>query len=91
MSAPVQGAPVADLTATAGGQGSFSYADTKVFGPRQQRQAWAQTPSGIIVPTSLIYPGTGGGAKAPGRRYYGSRAVGFNPNGLVLLRLMKLE
>jgi hypothetical protein len=36
-------------------------------------------------------PGGGGGARAPGKRLYGSRAVGYSPNGLVLIRLMRIE
>lgn len=95
--------PRPELQATGGGQGSFSYADTKVYGPRQPRQPYYNVQrtydtatglilSELIIPTSVfVIPGSGGGAKAPGKRYYGSRATGFKPQGLVLLRLMKLE
>src|ERR1044072_3008737 len=91
-----------DLLATAGGQGAFSYLDTKVYGPRQQRQSyneivWDIDPStgaaiarGTVGTGKLIVPGTGGSAKAPGKRYFGSRAIGYNPNGLVLIRLIKI-
>jgi|SRR3954447_2239869 hypothetical protein len=99
-----------ELPATAGGQGSFSYLDTKVYGPRQQRQlydmyrkAWVYTHSSqnrtdgafvenvpISPPLGFIIPGTGGSAKAPGGRYFGSRAIGYSPNGLVLIRLIKI-
>lgn len=79
-----------DLPATAGGQGSFSYINTKVYGPRQMPSSYVKTQSGLLVPTHIVVPGSGGGARAPGKRYYGSRAVGFKPEGLVLLRLMKL-
>lgn len=78
--------------ATAGGRGSFSYVDTKVYGPQQGPSQWVMTRNGVLVPSgSSIVPGTGGGARAPGKRYYGSRAIGFKPDGLVLIRLMKLE
>lgn len=92
----------AELQATAGGNGNFSYADTTVYGNRQDRtrfanRTWAKV-GGLWVPTAagglagpLIVPGTGGGAKLPGKRYYGSRAVGFNPNGAVLIRLFKVS
>ena len=103
-------APRPFLPATPGGQGSFSYSDTKVYGPRQLPQmytAWLQWYDSVtglpqVNPTTgelirqplgskgLIIPGTGGSAKAPGRRYFGSRAIGFNPNGLVLIRLIKV-
>lgn len=91
--------------ATAGGQGSFSYLDTKVYGPRQQRQlyvvravGWSGSVDGdeprydqqVEGAPKFLIPGTGGSAKAPGRRYFGSRAIGFNPNGLVLIRLIKI-
>ena len=108
-------APHPVVPATPGGQGSFSYLDTKVYGPRQLPQMYNRIRfkwdyseftydpiSGYRVnggvtenvpispPKGLIIPGTGGSAKAPGRRYFGSRAIGFNPNGLVLIRLIKV-
>lgn len=96
-------APRPLIVATAGGQGAFSYLDTKVYGPRQQRQMyqgyrqWYDDVTGVpldtvqpLGPKGLILPGTGGSAKAPGKRYFGSRAVGFSPNGLVLIRLIKI-
>lgn len=91
-----------DMPASAGGQGAFSYLDTKVYGPRQQRQPFTRTVyvynrvtgqpdlSQSIPTGKLIIPGTGGSAKAPGRRYFGSRAIGFKPEGLVLIRLIKI-
>lgn len=104
ISVPYAGStPRPELEATSGGRGSFSYADTKVYGPRQSSQYWitarrAWDPltglliSELLVPTTkLIVPGTGGGAKAPGKRNYGSQAVGFKPQGLVLIRLLKLD
>lgn len=91
----------AEVQGTAGGHGSFSYADTTVYGNRQDRTAFAGRPwslvGGVWVPGaagpstgSLIVPGTGGGAKLPGKRNYGSRAPGFSPNGAVLIRLFKI-
>ena len=92
----------AQVLATAGGQGSFSYADTTVYGNRDDKTPYANRVWGLVggiwVPVStgpatgpLIVPGTGGGAKLPGKRYHGSRARGFNPNGAVLIRLFKVE
>lgn len=97
------------LPATNGGRGSFSYLDTKVYGPRTQRQMYNMFPRftvndrsipyndvilGFNVPVSpprgFIIPGTGGSAKLPGRRYFGSRGIGYSPNGLILLRLIKI-
>lgn len=90
-----------ELTATDGGRGSFSYADTSVHGPRQYRGFGftlkrtfenGDLISEIWVPASgVIYPGTGGGAKIPGQRKFGSRAVGFSPNGAVLIRLSRIS
>lgn len=117
--------PRSILFATSGGQGSFSYSDTKVYGPRQQPQIYtaytdwyrlsqisSQDRQLIVDPISglltyadgdvlslsrtnlgskgLIIPGSGGSAKAPGKRFFGSRAIGYNPNGLVLIRLIKI-
>jgi hypothetical protein len=91
------------VASTGGGRGSFSYADTKVYGTPQPVTIWLprsyqiNTNTGEVVwkqettGSALIVPGGGGGAKAPGKRYYGSRAVGFKPDGMVLLRLMKLD
>lgn len=80
---PGTGAPTTQMTpATSGGKGSFSYADTSVYGPSQQRANLAGFP---------IKPGGGGGARAPGNRKYGSRALSYNPNGVVLVRLTKIE
>lgn len=93
-----------ELQATAGGLGSFSYADTTVYGNRQDRTGYINSMrfawvGGVYLPVysapsssgSLIVPGTGGGAKLPGKRYYGSRAVGASPNGAVLIRLFKVS
>lgn len=120
--------------ATAGGQGSYSYADASVYGPRQFRSSYqtvqllgksrskaeseyfgdyfdAQSnglPNGEIeyrsVPYSntpvsgqggaplilLIIPGGGGGARPLKNLKYGSRAPGFSPDGVVVVRLIKI-
>lgn len=70
---------------TNGGQGSFSFADTSVFGDKDVRTFWAAGGSG-----GLVIPGGGGGAKLPGNRKAGSKAVSYSPNGLVLLRLVRV-
>lgn len=70
-----------------GGQGSFSFANTSVFGPGEQRKFGPfETPGHRY----LTVPGVGGGAKANKLLKYGSRAPGFNPNGAVFIRLYKL-
>lgn len=48
--------------------------------------------SGSEDPVYLpVIPGAGGGVRANRKHPYGSRAAGYNPNGLVLLRLIKLD
>lgn len=97
--------------ASNGGQGSFSYSDTSVYGPRENRGfgysesrkydnagqliSITKSPMGSRSPAygggGPIIPGGGGGAKLPGKRYFGSRAVGFNPDGAVVIRLFKVN
>lgn len=88
--------------ASNGGQGSFSYSDTSVYGPRENRgpgygeeRKYDDTGQLISITKSfggyMIAPGGGGGAKLPGKRYFGSRVVGFNPDGAVLIRLFKIN
>lgn len=72
-----QTAPSRSENAQSGGQGSFNYGDTSKYGPRQNAV-------GVI-------PGAGGGAKFNALQMYGGRAVGANPNGAVLLRVVKLS
>jgi hypothetical protein len=60
-----------------GGQGSFNYGDTSKYGPRQNAVGAA--------------PGGGGGAKFNPLQMYGGRSVGSNPNGAVLIRVVKLS
>lgn len=88
--------------ATAGGQGSFSYADTSVYGQRQFRQPWTYLQpqslpdSGVVtlVPktetANLVAPGGGGGARPISNLKVGSRATGYSPNGVVVIRLMTI-
>lgn len=64
-----------------GGQGSFSYADTSVYGARGQA---------AYVGSARIVPGAGGGARATGNRKAGSRSSGYSPKGLVVVRVFKI-
>ena len=86
-----------------GGQGSFSYGDTSVYGPRDFRDNFIQINKAVdpytyevIRETPIqtgwgIVPGGGGGAKAPGKRWHGSRALSFDPNGVVIIKVFKIE
>lgn len=88
--------------ATAGGQGSFSYADTSVYGQRQFRQVWiysrpiSKLPydgTYTMAPTttdSSLVPGGGGGARPITNLKVGSRAPGYSPDGIVVIRLVKI-
>jgi len=66
---------------TSGGQGSYSFGDTTMFGNRETRDSSGFGGQG--------YGGGGGGAKV-GTMKYGSRAPGFDPNGAVIIRLTKI-
>ena len=100
---PYISGPRPEIQATGGGQGSFSYADTSMYGVRQPRQQFVAIrrtydgntgliSSEVLVPSGIfVVPGTGGGTKLPGKRLYGSRATGFSPKGAVLLRLTKID
>lgn len=63
-------------TASHGGRGSYSFADTSVHGPRQSRVG--------------LVPGGGGGATLEGSSHYGSKALKAKPNGVVFVRLVKV-
>lgn len=88
----------APVVGTDGGLGSFSYADTSVYGPHQPQQTIVKTfngagnPHWTHAPIVESYPnlrgGSGGGAHKDARKF-GSNAVGYSPNGLVLIRLIK--
>lgn len=97
--------PVINHLATAGGQGSYSFADTSVYGARQFRQAWVYVQklnvfanglrTGVFTEelhttTQLIIPGTGGGARPFPNMKYGGRGSGFSPDGIVILRLTQI-
>jgi hypothetical protein len=88
--------------ASGGGKGSFSFGDTSVYGPGQTRQQFMQesytfspldgsissvtlTPSG-----KLVMAGIGGGAHRNDLKY-GSQAPGYFSQGMVLIRLYKLD
>lgn len=60
---------------SSGGQGSYSFADTSVYGNRGIRE--------------LFVPGGGGGAKI-GTFKFGGAAVSWLPQGAVILRLTKI-
>lgn len=64
--------------ATSGGQGSYSYGDPSMYGSRELA-------SGTTMPG-----GSGGGARM-GTLKHGSRAPGFDPNGLVVIRISKID
>lgn len=66
-----------------GGKGSYSFGDPSIFGIGQA----ASFPPGAYAFT----PGIGGGGryKKLATNGYGSRAPGYNPNGVVFIRLMK--
>jgi hypothetical protein len=67
--------------ASSGGQGSFAFGDTSVYGPRGSKAS----SSG-----KTIVPGAGGGAKPiPGVKA-GSYATDFDPNGAVIVRVSKV-
>lgn len=94
--------PLVRHDATAGGQGSFSFADTSVYGQRQFRQPWSYLritggyPVGPVVLTpvvsqsNLVTPGGGGGARPLTNLKVGSRATGYSPDGVVVLRLVTI-
>lgn len=96
------GPPINAVIATNGGQGSFSFGDTSVFGSRGFRSnfidatraydpATGEVISSIPKPTSYqVVAGGGGGAKAPGKRWHGSKASGYSPNGTVIIKLFKV-
>lgn len=93
---------VPPVLATEGGRGSLNFADTSVYGARGPLGTYSQllfdynpvTGDLIAVVESLIEsqlnPGSGGGARIPGNRKYGSRAQGYSHDGAVLVRLTKL-
>jgi hypothetical protein len=77
--------------ASNGGQGSYSYADTSVYGIRQYRQPFTGEPGSPNLNPAII-PGGGGGVKInEGAQLAGSKAVGYSPDGCVLIRIYKVD
>jgi hypothetical protein len=72
--------------ASNGGQGSYSFADTSVFGVRQYKQT--MTDGSASAP---IIPGGGGGVRANHTTPAGSKATGYSPDGAVLIRIFKVD
>lgn len=77
------------LLASNGGRGAYAFDDTTVFGDRGLRMATSEAMN-RGNPMEVI-SGSGGGARANRQLPYGSRAVGYNPNGIVLIRLTRIE
>lgn len=80
--------------ASSGGRGSFSYADTSVFGARQLRSThpaavWRPGTPTPEVP-QIVVAGGGGGGRANHSLPFGSYAPGFSPHGVVLIRLTRV-
>jgi hypothetical protein len=78
--------PAEIYSASNGGQGSYSYADTSVFGIRQYRQNMVEGSA-----SAPIIPGGGGGARANHTTPAGSKATGYSPDGAVLIRIFKVD
>lgn len=93
-------ATIVQHLASAGGQGSYSFSDTSVYGQRQFRIGMAamqaQYVNGEVIfqpvgsAVNLIIPGSGGGARPFPNMKYGGRTTGYSPNGIVVLRLTKI-
>lgn len=69
--------------AAGGARGSMNFGDTSVFGPGELPHYDNQG--------KLTYPGGGGGARLNKLARYGSHAPAYNPNGVVQIRLTKIE
>lgn len=80
-----------------GGKGSFSYADTSVYGPRGSRVTVAVPVFGFLgyqtgsIPGAYI-PGGGGGAKGNRKAELlrGAPPPQGSPHGIVLIRLTRV-
>ena len=91
--------PLVQHLASAGGQGSYNFEDTSVYGQRQSRSA-AQRVNAVysggvltFVPAGdpqFIIPGGGGGARPATNVKAGSYAPGYSPNGVVVVRLSRI-
>lgn len=79
--------------ATDGGRGSYSFADTSVYGHRQLKSADGLNGRKVGY---IFRGGGGGGARTsftlPGKvTRFGSHAVGYSPKGGVIIRVYKVE
>jgi len=95
--------PSSTVPATNGGKGAFSYIDTTVYGKGQAKSAYVEEnrrynlDTGELIEVTYVtsphpvVPGGGGGARAKRKLPYGSDAQGYSQNGVVLLRLIKLD
>jgi len=89
-----QTADIVTRKASSGGRGAFSYLDTTVYGQRDFVSAYVNDGTILGTPgttTLQIIPGGGGGVRANHKRPVGSDADGYSPEGMVLLRLLKLD
>lgn len=87
---------------SSGGQGSYSFGDTTVYGQRGVRQNWVYQRPVAALPADGTYslidtnsgtpyvPGGGGGARPASNLKFGSKAVGFSPDGVVVVRLVRI-
>ena len=85
--AGVSGGAITNI-ASNGGQGSYSFADTTVYGIRQYRQSIPSGSGGVSV---AVVPGGGGGVRANHTTPAGSKASGYSPDGAVLIRIFKVD
>lgn len=84
--------PPTVVLATDGGKGSFSFADTSVYGSAGLREPLSSVPGNLIGEgeNSQVIPGEGGGARVLKNNQYGSRSAGYSPNGVVIVRLTRI-
>lgn len=89
---------------SSGGRGSYAYVDVDKHGARGTREAlsyqqplsYGQSETGVILTTPKTEPspgsgpGFGGGARPIPSLKVGSRAAGYSPKGVVVLRLIKI-
>lgn len=72
-----------------GGKGSFTYADISIYGPGENGSGTA--PATSSADHLKTRPGGGGGARINKTLKYGSKALGYNPNGAVFIRMYKVD
>jgi hypothetical protein len=95
--------PPRPLAGTDGGRGAYSFEDTTLYGARQpavpfpvRNQTYdyytGELDTDTTTMTSVAFTGGGGGGARPyGQVPYGGRAVGSNPEGVVLIRIFRIE